>query len=646
VIVRAGVATRLVMAVALASCGGSPNTPNGANVGSPGGTIPPPTQLISARLTVTLVRPQRLERADYLSPNTQSISVGLASVNGVGVNGVSATVVNTYGSAPRCTRTGLDITCWATIDAAAGRDVFNVTTYQWPNATGSILSAGTVEAAIGSGGGQVHLTNALSLSVGGVIAKLSLALSERSVARGKPASVTVTLRAFDASGADIVGASPFVSPITLTIEGDDLGAFRLHDGTQAGASLSIPRPPQHLTLAYDGNKQAGNVTLQASVSAPNAVSAATPFAVRGSPPPLPPGTIYALNAGSRAGAGATITVYEGDRSGNVAPKRTIQLDKKLFARSIAVDAHGNLYVGYLDNELGFSTVNGTPDAGNVVAIFGPSANGNAQPSAILKADPATQSALFPIAISLDAHGDLVTYGATAVDGNTGDSVVIYAPNSTGATAPAHAWSFASPQIHYAGPTGLALDSASDFYVNGALKTSLGPSYGIFVNTAQNDGNPSATPSRTVPWNATTKLLEGQVSDVALDTSGEVYVGNYTVNGSGSTPSCQAQANVFAAGSGGGTTDIAPLRVAQFRDVTTTNSLCFSPSNPLAGYYPFVVLYGTSIFVADEFGNAIDAFPSEANGIVTATKQIAGAATGLNAPIGVVVTPPSSKEEAR
>ncbi|MBV8149190.1 MAG: hypothetical protein JO092_08880 [Candidatus Eremiobacteraeota bacterium] len=640
-------ATRLLIAVALVGCGGSPNTPNGPTVGSPGGPIPPPTQLVSAHLIVKLTKPlHNGEHPDYLSPNTESVAVGLASVNGSGVNGVNATIVNTSRNVPGCTRNGTDLVCSSTVEAVAGEDVFNVTTYQWPNATGSILSAGTISASIGSGGGPVQLSNGLSLSVGGVIARLALALGRPSVARGTPSRVAVMLRSFDATGAQIVGPSPFVSPIALTIEGDGVGAFRLQSGTQAGASLSITRPPQHVTLAYDGNRQAGNVTLQASVSEPNPASASAPFAVRGSPPPLPVGVIYALNAGSRAGAGATVTVYDGHGNGNLAPKRTLQLDARLYARSITVDAKGNLYVGYLDNELGFSTVNGTPDAGNEVAIFAPNASGRATPAAILKADPVTDSALFPIAMALDASGDLVTYGATTIDGNSGDAVLVYAAGSSGAVAPAHAWSFAAPQIRYAGPTGLALDSAGNFYVNGALKTSLGPSYGIFVNGAQNDGNPSATPSRTVPWTATTKLVPGQVSDVTLDSSGEIFAGNYVLSGSGSSTACQAQANVFAAGANGGTTDIAPLRVIGFGGVRTTNPLCYSPTNPLMGFYPFVVLYGATAFVADEFGNAVDAFPSGSKGMVAPSKHIAGPATNLDAPIGLYVTPPSSKQRVQ
>jgi hypothetical protein len=639
-----GIALRFLFAVALVACGGSPNTPNGPTVGSPGGTVPPPTQLISAHLIVELSPPSHDGvHADYLSPHTRSVSVGLASVGGTGVNGVSPTLVNTYPSAPGCVRKGSDLICSAAIAAAPGEDVFNVTTYQWANATGAILSAGTMSASIRSGGSQVNLTNALSLDVGGVIAKLSLQLSQRSAARGKPSRIAVSLRAFDASGAQIIGASAFVSPITLSIEDDGLDAFRLQNGSQTGTSLSIPRPPQHLTLTYDGNKEAGNVTLQASVSEPNAASAVAPFSVRGSPPPLPPGTIYALDAGSHAGTGATITVYAGDSSGNAAPKRTIALSKKLYARSIAVDAQGNLYVGYLDNELGFSTVDGTPDTGNVVAVFSPNANGNAQPSAILKADPATHTALFPIVLALDANGDLITYGATTVDDNTGDAVLVYPHGSSGTAAPAHAWAFASPQIHYAGPTGLALDSAGNFYVNGALKTSLGPSYGAFVNTAENDDNPSATPSRTVPWTTTTKLVPNQVAGVALDSSGEMYIANYVVSGSSNATSCQAEVNVFASGTSGGTTNVTPLRVLQLEGVATTNPLCYSPSNPLTGYYPFVALYGTSAFVADEFGNAIDAFPAEASGTVAATNRITGPATGLDVPIGVFVSAPSDKQ---
>jgi hypothetical protein len=639
-------ALALAGVVALAGCGGSPNTPDGSTVGSGGGPIPPPAQFVAAGVVIQVPlakKKPRRERPDYISVNTRSVTVALASVNGNGVGGVNATTINTYPGAPNCGTSPGMLTCTGKTQAQGGEDVFTVTTYAGPNATGAILSAGSVSQSIGSGGGRVTISNGLSLAVGGVIAALRLKVSPSSVPRGTRASVPITLTALDASGAQIVGRSMFDVPISMSIQGDSVGAFSLHSDEGNGASLTLVRPPARLTLAYDGNVQAANISVQASVQGTQ-TSATAAFAVKGAPPPPPIGTIYALSAGSNYGKGASVTVYDGKANGNAAPLRTLRLDASLYARSIAVDASGNLFVGYLDNSLGFSPATGTPDTGNEVAIYAPTASGSAQPTSVIKSNTANGTALFPIALAFDAAGDLVTFGATTVDGNTGNAVLVYAPKSSGAATPAHAWSFASPQISYAGPTGLALDAGGNFYVNGALKTSLGPSYGVFVNAAANVGNPSASPSRTIPWDTKTQLTPGEVANAGVDASGEIFVGNFALVRSGGSSSCQAQVNVYAAGSTGGTTDVAPLRTLKLNGVSTTNPNCFSPNNPIAAHYPTIAPYGTSVFVADEFGNAIDAFPSSGRGGVAASKHIAGSATGLATPIGVYVTsqaPPAS-----
>ena len=419
---------RALLLLLLAGCGGSPSTPNGPTVGSPGGPIPPPPSIVSAKLTITLPRSHPLRTRvtpSYLSPNTRSISIGLASVDGGPFSGARTTVVNTEASDTGCQLAGGELKCTATIDAANGDDAFNVTTYAWRNATGAVLSAGTVTARIGSGNGVVRLNNALSLSIGGVIAKMSLHVTQTSIARGQAAAVPVTLDAFDPSGAQIVGAGAFLSPISLSIQGDGIGAFRLRNGRSNGGAIAVARPPSALKLLYDGNRQAStSISLQASVSQPNAVSATASLAVTGTPPPLPPGTIYVLNSGTKAGLGATLSVYDGSRSGNVVPQRTLALDGKLYARSIAVDAGGNVYVGYLDNLQGFSTVAGTPDEGNEIAVYGPTAHGNDQPTYVLQANTSSGTALFPIAMAFDSTGDLVTYGATNVGSAVTDSVLI------------------------------------------------------------------------------------------------------------------------------------------------------------------------------------------------------------------------------
>ena len=163
-------------------------------------------------------------------------------------------------------------------------------------------------------------------------------------------------------------------------------------------------------------------------------------------------------------------------------------------------------------------------------------------------------------------------------------MLTYAPSASGPVAPAHGWNFSSPVINYAGPSGLALDAAGNFYLSGALKAALGQSYGVFVASSADVGNPSADVARTLPWDRTTELTPGLANDVALDSSGEIFVSNILLAGSGSATSCQGRANVFAGGPGGGVTDTPPLRVLLLQGVFTADPTCSSSRNPLQPFF--------------------------------------------------------------
>jgi hypothetical protein len=632
----------------LVGCGGGSNTPFGSYVGSPGGNAPPPTQLVRVQLTVSVPADgAHVMRHAYVSQNTQSVSVQLASVDGSGVSGVGASVVDTTPNSRNCKVRRGDTVCTATIEGSPGQDVFNVAAYENLNATGEILSAGTASAQIGKGGGGLPISNQMSIAIDGVVARLSLAVSPNRTKRGKAATAAVALRAFDASGAQIVGESDYQSPIQLTIQGDATHSFTLHAAGASGSSLSIEKPLSGITLSYDGNSQASSITLDAVSIGDAGVNA--PFALQGRKPPPPPGTIYALNLGTKNGLGATVTEYDGSATGNVAPLRTLNLNPKLYARSIAVDSAGNLYVGYFDSEFGFNGSN-LPDSRNIVAIFAPGANGNDQPESTLVADPSTSTLLYPLFSALNSAGGLVTYGATSVDHNSGDAVLTYAKGASGPAAPQSGLNFAFPTISYggpyAGPTGLALDASGNVYYAGALHSALGPNFGIFVAAAADIGNPQANPVRTIPWDATTGLTPFQTSNVGIDSSGEILVATQLVKNGSSNASCQGEVNVFAAGASGGVTDEPPLRVLTLDGVYTQNPDCVSFQSLLQPYFPEIALYGSTLFVADDFNNAIGTFSSGKGGIVKPTHRIAGAATGLNAPIAVFVGPSSDRAPAR
>jgi hypothetical protein len=632
-----------LVALSIAACSGAPGTPSGSVINSGGGSQPPPIHLVGVAVTVTITG----SPTQYLSSKTQSLTVGLASVNGSPVSGVNATTITTTPKASGCKQKAQQLVCTANTKGSPGTDVFSVTTYDGPNATGNVLSVGSMQASIGSGGGALAISEQTSGQIDGIVTALKLAISPRQGKRGKPLTIAVTLHGYDATGQLITGNAPYAFPITLTIEGDANGSYSLHAGSQSGETIQAPSPSQPISLGYNGNSNASSITLQASVSQPSQISASANFNLQGNPPPPPVGTIYALNLGANDGQGATVTEYSGKSNGNAAPSVTLQLDKKLYARSIAVDGSGNLYVGYLDNSLGFVPSSGTPDPKNEIAIYAPGASGPAQPTATLIADKTSGTSIFPLFVTFNSSGGLVTYGATSVGGNTGDAVLTYAPGATGAATPLAGWNFATPAISYAGPTGLAIDGSDNFYVAGALRTALGPQYGVYVNPAADLNNPQSTASRILPWDSTTELTPGDTTNVSLDASGEIYVANNLVTfGTGSSVTCQGRVNVFAAGASGGTTDVPPLRIVTLQGVVTTNEECVSSRSPLQAFFPSIQTYGSNVYVADDFNNQIAGYPDGRNGTIAPTLDITGSATGLNAPIAVVISSLSGSARAR
>lgn len=635
---------RLALAIGLASaivaCGGG-GLPYGPVVNSPGSGGKPPTGLVPVEVTVVV--PSRAHggvKPNYLSVNTKSLVIELASVNGSGVTGVNPTTINVASPAHDCKARDDQIVCSKTASGSPGVDTFAVTTYDVADANGAVLSVGTVEAKISSRSG-IRISNRVPLTLSGIIAAVKVSIAPNRAKRGEPQTSNVSLAAFDASGAQIVGPSDFSEPVALAIQGDASHAFALNVAGKSGSSLLLRRPTSGISLHYDGNAQASSISLAATVS--GSIGASAPFVLYGKAPPPPVGTIYALNLGTKGGQAASVTEYKGAAKGNAAPERTLSLDATLYARTIAVDSKGNLYVGYLDNSLGYNVGTGAPDTGNEIAIYAPGASGNAKPQALLVADPKTNTALFPTFITFDPSGRLVTFGATSVDSNAGNAVLTYQAGASGPASPDYGFDF-TPPINYAHgtPVGLAIDSSNNFYVNIGLYTILGSQYGLYVAPVGDIGNPQTVPSRTIPWDSMTQLQPGFTNNVGLDRSAEIYIGESTQQGSGSKAACQALVNIYASGAGGGKTDVKPLRVLTLGSVTARGAIC---SSALLAYFPEIALDQSSLFAADAFNNAIDEFAAGGNGNVNPSRRIVGSATQLNAPVALAISSISGPAKA-
>ena len=230
----------VVFVAVLAGCGGGGTLPSGSVVNSPGGSGGPPTQLVNVKVTVTIPArsKQRDIRPDYVSANTQSLVIGLTSVDGKSVTGASPTTINTLPKSRGCKSQGDETVCAGTVKGSPGDDVFGVTTYAGANATGPVLSVGNVEQKVASSGSGVQIDQ-LTLSLDGIIASLRLSLSPNAGKRGTSVKANVLLAAYDATGAQIVGGSEYAVPIVLSIQGDSNNAFTLHAGANSGTELTV-----------------------------------------------------------------------------------------------------------------------------------------------------------------------------------------------------------------------------------------------------------------------------------------------------------------------------------------------------------------------------------------------------------------------
>ena len=149
-----------------------------------------------------------------------------------------------------------------TIDAPVGTDTFAFTTFDAQNGQGNVLSRASVTQAIAAG-----TANAVTAVLNGVVASVTISLSNPSPNAGVPATVNVNIAAKDADGDTIVGPGDFSTPIHLAISDP------ANSGTLSLSATTIPNAATTATLTYTG----GTLT-SASVTASGTgitISAAT-----------------------------------------------------------------------------------------------------------------------------------------------------------------------------------------------------------------------------------------------------------------------------------------------------------------------------------------------------------------------------------
>ena len=233
-----GIAIGFAAAALLAACGGAGGTASG-----PGSLPAPGPGQAQKVLTVTLAIPGNTpqtaaRKPQYVSPNTQSITIAVASVNGIAPVPQPTPTVFAI-AAPACTTTA-PITCTFPVDVPSATSVvLSISAFASTNGTGTPLSTGLTQSV------NTTLANPIfRASLGGTpksviftIGSSTTPVTAASMSTSFPLQLNVT--ALDASNAVIIGSTssppPYSSPITLTMTGDPS-----HDLNFSTATITAP----------------------------------------------------------------------------------------------------------------------------------------------------------------------------------------------------------------------------------------------------------------------------------------------------------------------------------------------------------------------------------------------------------------------
>jgi len=212
--VRVVVSAALVSLLSACSGGGAPSAPSNFQN----------TTAQMAQVTFTInwnAGTQSAARTPkYLPATTRSV--------GVSVNGGTTQFLNAPASS-------------IVVDAPVGTDTFTITAFDDQNGQGNVLSRASVTKVIVAGA-----ANTVAAVLNGVVASVTVSLSNPSPNAGVPATVNVNVSAKDADGNTIVGPGDYSVPIRLTV--NDPSA----SGTLALSTGTLPNAATTATLTYNG----------------------------------------------------------------------------------------------------------------------------------------------------------------------------------------------------------------------------------------------------------------------------------------------------------------------------------------------------------------------------------------------------------
>ncbi|HTU70043.1 MAG TPA: hypothetical protein VMF11_06945 [Candidatus Baltobacteraceae bacterium] len=271
---RFAFALAIVFEALLAACSGGSGSPPLPNAGAPASAGSQPA-IGSATFAIVVPAASTMERVrpNYVSPNTQSLSITLTQANGVAVTSPTPEVVALTPGSPNCsTAASGGTTCSVTSTYPTGSDVWKLALYASTDGTGTPLSINTVAATVKTG------SNTVDLTMNPVVASLAFSPAYASCAYGASCTNAVVLDALDASGATIIGPGSYVnssqSAVTISISPAPSGLTL--ENSSGGSAVTTGSAPGQLTLAdiaYNGSAGSSGGTLTVNASDTNGNSA-------------------------------------------------------------------------------------------------------------------------------------------------------------------------------------------------------------------------------------------------------------------------------------------------------------------------------------------------------------------------------------
>jgi hypothetical protein len=255
----------LLFAGGLAACSG------GGTGGSAAAPAMMPSNVSNSTATLSLTIPSPTTSAarrspSFVSPNSSKIVVTVKTVNGQPPTATQVPVANptttalSTGPGGNCAIAVSGETCIVSIPAPSGAVVYQ---FDLLDASANILATNTVTFQIQPG------ANTFSAQLMGVVATVSVFAP--TLHKGTSFSGPITVNAFDASGALIVGAALYAYTFKLT-DNDATGHTSLTNNAVTGATVTVGSPNDVVILNYDGGTDSTFTITATNGNGPKAIS--------------------------------------------------------------------------------------------------------------------------------------------------------------------------------------------------------------------------------------------------------------------------------------------------------------------------------------------------------------------------------------